>query len=334
MRWDARLRSQSPISQSPPNPQRASRSSSSSGISSSRPIGRPYAFDSWSSQTYVLLAMRTARGIHASSSEKRSGSTSSSPKSGGSAAAPPPGPPWKRIQRARSSSAAMSIPMTSRSSSAPNRSPSAAARNAPQLARIQRSWPPRLFGSATAGARSIVTRSWLCGPNGVRVLAIDADHGMQDLVHEAERVELTRADRRVGHAVVAPSRRHLGGEAPHRAQVRQDDVPGQREERLVQAIAGAGLRRDVELAPAHGVNGMPYRRISLIAACVVGLPAAGVFFAGYQSRIVIRRWVTPTIPSSGGMSTRCDPYTSTSLSGTGVPLSKRMVTLRGRSLPP
>ena len=142
---------------------------------------------------------------------------------------------------------------------------------------------------------------------GVLLLAIDADHGMQDLVHEAERVELTRADRRVGYAVVAPSRRHLGGEAPHRAQVRQDDVPGQREERLVQAIAGAGLRRDVELAPAHGVTGMPYRRISLIAACVVGLPAAGVFFAGYQSRIVILRWVTPTIPSSGGMSTRCDP---------------------------
>ena len=51
MRWDARLRSQSPINQSPPNPQRASRSSSSSGISSSRPIGRPYAFESWSSQT-------------------------------------------------------------------------------------------------------------------------------------------------------------------------------------------------------------------------------------------------------------------------------------------
>ena len=169
---------------------------------------------------------------------------------------------------------------------------------------------------------------------GVLLLAIDADDGVQDLVHEAERVELARADRRVGHAIGAPARGHLRGQAPDRSQVRQDHVPGQLEERLVQAIAGAGLRRDVELAPAHGVTGMPNRRISLIAACVVGLPAAGVFFAGYQSRTVIRRRVTPTIPSPGGMSTRCDPYTSTSLSAMGVSLSKRTVTLRGRSLPP
>jgi len=141
----------------------------------------------------------------------------------------------------------------------------------------------------------------------VFLLAVEPHHGVEDLVHQAEGVELARADRRVRLAVRTPTGRHLPGQAPDGAQVREDHVAGELEERLVQAIAGACLRGDVELASAHGVIGMPNRRISLIAACALGLPAAEVFFAAYQSRILIRSRVTPTIPSSGGMSTRWDP---------------------------
>ena len=91
----------------------------------------------------------------------------------------------------------------------------------------------------------------------VLLLAVQPHDGVQDLVDEAERVQLARADRRVGHAVGAPARGHLRGQAPDRAQVRQDHVPGELEKRLIQPVAGPGLRRDVEFAPAHGVIPMP-----------------------------------------------------------------------------
>ena len=167
----------------------------------------------------------------------------------------------------------------------------------------------------------------------ILLLAIDPHHGVQNLVDQAEGVELARADDRVGQPVGTSPGGHLRGQAANGTQVRQDHVAGQLEQRLVQAIADACVRRDVELAPAHGVTGIPNRRISLIGAWVVGLPVAAVFLAGYQSTIVIRSRVTPTTPSCDGMSTRWDPSTSTSLSGMAISLSKRIVTLRGRSLP-
>ena len=64
------------MSQSPLIPRPAIASSSSSGIASSVRISRPYARDSWSSQTYVLFAARTRRGIHSRSVLNRSGSAS------------------------------------------------------------------------------------------------------------------------------------------------------------------------------------------------------------------------------------------------------------------
>ena len=54
-------------------PQRARRSSSSSGIASSVRISRWYRRLSWSSQTCVLLAMSTSLGIHAESLENALG---------------------------------------------------------------------------------------------------------------------------------------------------------------------------------------------------------------------------------------------------------------------
>ena len=47
-------------------------------------MSRPYARDSWSSQTWVLLAISTSRGIQAESLENRSGSASSPVRSGAS----------------------------------------------------------------------------------------------------------------------------------------------------------------------------------------------------------------------------------------------------------
>ncbi len=64
---EAGLRSQSPISQSAVKPRRESRSSSSSGTWSSRRISRPYARESWSSQTSAFLAIMTVRGIQSAS---------------------------------------------------------------------------------------------------------------------------------------------------------------------------------------------------------------------------------------------------------------------------
>ena len=131
----------------------------------------------------------------------------------------------------------------------------------------------------------------------VLLLAIDPDHRVQDLVDQAEGVELSRADHRIDHPIGTSPGGHLRGQAADGAQVRQDHVSGQLEERLVQAISSPCIRRDVELAPAHGVTGIPNRRISLIGAWVVGLPVAAVFLAGYQSTMAIRSLVTPTTPS-------------------------------------
>ena len=49
--------------------------------------------DSWSSQTYVLLAMSTSRGIQAESTENRSGSSARPRNDGGCTSRPSDGPP-------------------------------------------------------------------------------------------------------------------------------------------------------------------------------------------------------------------------------------------------
>jgi hypothetical protein len=70
--WLAEDRFQSPINQRPEKPRWAIRSNSSSGISSSRVMGRSYRLDNWSSQTKVCLANRIKLGIQSESSLKRS----------------------------------------------------------------------------------------------------------------------------------------------------------------------------------------------------------------------------------------------------------------------
>ena len=87
-------------------------------------MSRPYQRDSWSSQTYVLLAMSTTRGIQAESLLKRSGSCSA-PANDGAWAVPAPTPQrTSRSWSARSSSARIpsvrSISPISRSSASPS----------------------------------------------------------------------------------------------------------------------------------------------------------------------------------------------------------------------
>ncbi len=121
IRSDAFDRSHSPMSHSPVTPHRASVSSSSSGMASNVRIWRPCARESWSSQTYVLLAIKTTRGIHAESEEKASGS-SALPSFGASPRLAPPPPP-KRRWRARSSSARTPSARSIRAMSAARASP-------------------------------------------------------------------------------------------------------------------------------------------------------------------------------------------------------------------
>ena len=75
---EAGLRSHTPISQRAVNPRRAIVSSSPSGTWSSRPMGRPYARESCSSQTSVFFAIITTRGIQSRSALKASTSARAS----------------------------------------------------------------------------------------------------------------------------------------------------------------------------------------------------------------------------------------------------------------
>ncbi len=82
MVFDARLRSHTPISHSEFNPRSASVCHSSSGISSSRAMRRPYCLLSCASHTYVLFAISTVLGIHAVSGLNFSYSYAGSPNTG------------------------------------------------------------------------------------------------------------------------------------------------------------------------------------------------------------------------------------------------------------
>ena len=142
-------------------PQRARRSSSSSGIASRVRISRWWRRDSWSSQTCVLLAMSTSRGIHAESLENRSGSASRPDRSGASPRppAPPSPPPPNRRWSPRSSSAMTSSVTSSRSSRASRSAPS---RPAPVVAHVAQLPGERgrvRAGRARAGARP-ASRRW------------------------------------------------------------------------------------------------------------------------------------------------------------------------------
>ena len=150
-------RSHSPMSQRPVTPHRASVSSSSSGIASSVRMSRPYARDSWSSQTYVLLAMSTTRGIQAESDEKASGS-SALPSFGTSPRLGPPPP--KRRWSARSSSAMTPSARSIRAMSAASASP----RMPDHCSRMYRSCPASEVGEWRAGARSSSMSDWPSGP--------------------------------------------------------------------------------------------------------------------------------------------------------------------------
>ena len=138
------------MSHRPVTPNRASRSSSSSGMASSDRISRPYHVESWSSHTWLDFAMSTRRGIHASSLEKRSGSSPRAEKSLISGRPPAsPKPPPNRWWSPRSSSLITSTVIRSCPSSPVSRSP----RSVPQRSRIQRNCPESEVGWARAGAR-------------------------------------------------------------------------------------------------------------------------------------------------------------------------------------
>gem|GEM_PF-6129900 len=167
-RRDAGLRSHRPISHKPVMPASERASSSSSGISSSLRMERPYFRDSWSSQTEAFLAMRTREDIQSTSGLKFSGSGSSGrgpagpPKRASDSStesAPRPGaregpgpPPGFSSSRRRSS------PPTTRGSGRP--------RTALHRARMYSSCPLSEWGEARTGSLRTSMRFRRSGPNG------------------------------------------------------------------------------------------------------------------------------------------------------------------------
>ena len=121
---------------------------------------------------------------------------------------------------------------------------------------------PPTVGNASAKRRSVRSRpparAALRGAPSARahhlgavLLAVHPDEIVHDLVDQAHRVDLARLDRPLGIVHQIALLVHLLGEHAGGAEVGEDDVAGDREQRVVELVSVPRPARDVELKGCH-----------------------------------------------------------------------------------